>query len=299
MNGLYGGIAAGGTTFVCAVGTGEGKLLAEREFATTTPLETINQAINFFREESRRNAPTAIGIGSFGPVNVHPESPDYGHLVVTPKPGWAKIDFLGMVHEALGIPVYLDTDVNVAALAEWRWGKAQGLDTFVYLTVGTGIGGGGMVNGKLMHGLMHPEMGHIRVPHDLNLDSFPGACPFHNDCLEGLASGPAIQKRWGEPAEVLPADHPAWLLESHYLGLGLANIICILSPQRIILGGGVMNQPRLLPLIHERVQQLLSGYIPESTILKDIDEYIVLPGLGRRSGVLGAIALASGQSGER
>ena len=190
------------------------------------------------------------------------------------------------------MPVGFDTDVNVAALGEYRWGAAQGLDSFIYLTVGTGIGGGGMVNGRLIHGLIHPEMGHIRVPHDWQSDPYAGCCPFHGDCLEGLAAGPALEQRWGQPPETLPADHPAWALEAHYLALGLVNFICTLSPQRIVMGGGVMEQPQLLPLVRQEVQELLNGYLQVPEILQAIDEYIVLPGLGKRAGVLGAIALA-------
>jgi fructokinase len=182
--------------------------------------------------------------------------------------------------------------VNGAALGEHRWGAAQGLDTFVYLTIGTGIGGGGLVNGKLMHGLVHPEMGHMRLPHDLKRDPFVGVCPFHGDCLEGLANGPAIEARWGQRGETLPPDHSAWELEAHYVALGVVNLVCILSPQRVILGGGVMQQAHLFPMIRSDVQQLLNSYVKAEAILERIDEFIVPPGLGSRAGVKGAIALA-------
>ncbi len=293
MANLYGGIEAGGTWFVCAVGTGEGELVAETRFPTTTPRETISKSIDFFQEHSKQNELTAIGIGSFGPIGVNRAAPDYGRITTTPKPGWANTDFVGMVLGALDIPTYFDTDVNVAALAEHCWGAAQDVDNFIYLSVGTGIGGGGMVNGQLLHGLMHPEMGHIRVPHNRDEDPFNGCCPFHDDCLEGLASATAMNRRWEHPPEKLPPDHPAWLLESRYLALGLANFICILSPQRIILGGGVMAQAQLLPMVRERVQRLLNNYVPAPAIVTEIDKYIVAPGLGRRAGVLGAIALAA------
>ncbi len=194
--------------------------------------------------------------------------------------------------------VGFDTDVNVAAVGEAEWGAAQGLDTFLYLTIGTGIGGGGLVGGQLMHGLVHPEMGHIRVPHDMTADPFAGVCPFHGDCLEGLASGPAIESRWGRPAAELQPDHPAWDLEAQYLALALVNFICTLSPQRIIMGGGVMDQTQLFPLIRGKVQSLLADYIRAEAILARIDQYIVPPGLGNRSGVLGAIALAQRQVGD-
>ena len=188
------------------------------------------------------------------------------------------------------MPVGFDTDVNVAALGEWRSGAGQGLDNLIYLTIGTGIGGGGLANGELMHGLVHPEMGHIRIPHDLSTDPYPGHCPYHGDCLEGLACGPALNERWQRPSEELPVDHPAWTLEAGYLAWALVNIICTLSPQRIILGGGVMSNAQLFPLIRARVQDLLNGYVQSPAILRDIEGYIVPPGLGDRSGVLGAIA---------
>ncbi|MBN1643739.1 MAG: ROK family protein [Dehalococcoidales bacterium] len=297
MDKLYGGIEAGGTWFVCAVGTGPDNLSVETKFHTTTPTDTINNAIDFFREQAKKYPLTAIGIGAFGTVDMNQASPTHGHILATPKTGWANTDFAGMVRKALDVPTYIDTDVNLAALAEHRWGLAQGLDTFIYMTVGTGIGGGGMVNGKLIHGLIHPEMGHIRVPHDWNRDPFPGTCPFHEDCLEGLASAKALEHRWGQLPETLPPDHQAWLLEADYLALGLSDLICTLSPQRILMGGGVMGQAQLFPLIRERVQHILNGYINVTEILKEIDKYIVPPALGNRAGVLGAIALAS-QSGK-
>jgi fructokinase len=182
--------------------------------------------------------------------------------------------------------------VNGAALAEYRWGAAQGLDNLLYLTIGTGIGGGAMVDGKPLRGLSHPEMGHMRLPHDQAVDPFPGVCPYHGDCWEGLANGPALERRWGRPSGTLPRDHPAWPLEAEYISLALVNLICVLQPQRIILGGGVMQQQHLFPLIRRRVQELLAGYLQSPAILDDIDRYIVPPGLGGRAGVLGAIALA-------
>ena len=287
---LWGGIEAGGTKFVCAVGTGPDDLGAEVRFPNTTPEETIGQAIQFFQQQKGPLA--AIGIASFGPLDPNSDSPTFGYITTTPKPGWAHTDLAGPIRRALGVPVGFDTDANVAALGEHCWGAAQGLDTFIYLTVGTGTGGGGMVNGKLIHGLMHPEMGHIRIPHDRDRDPYTGFCPYHGDCLAGLAAGPALEGRWGQRGETLPADHPAWLLEADYLAFGLVNIICILSPQRIILGGGVMQQRQLFPLVRRRVQELLNDYLPVPAILDQIDDYIVSPGLGDRAGVLGAIALA-------
>jgi fructokinase len=286
---LLGGIEAGGTKFVCAVGTGPDNIRAEARFPTTTPQETIGQATDFFRQQVK--PVTAIGIAAFGPVDPNPASPTFGYITTTPKPGWAQTNFAGAVAAALGIPVGFDTDVNVAALGEHRWGAAQGLDTFIYLTIGTGLGGGGMVKGQIMHGLIHPEMGHMRLPRRPD-DAYEGACPFHGACFEGMAAGPALQGRWGQPAETLSPDHPAWDLEAYYLAVGLVNLICVLSPQRIILGGGVMDQRHLFPLIHQKVPALLNGYVQSPAILEKIESYIVPPGLGNRAGVLGAMALA-------
>jgi fructokinase len=295
---LYGGIEAGGTKFICAVGTGPDDLRAQAQFPTTRPEETIPQVLAFFRQQQTHWGPLkALGIAAFGPVDLNPDSPTYGFITSTPKPGWAQYDFAGQVSRALDLPVGFDTDVNGAALGEWRWGAAQGLHTFIYLTIGTGIGGGGMVAGQLLHGLVHPEMGHILIPHDRVRDPFPGVCPFHGDCLEGLANGPALQQRWGMPGKDLPLDHPAWSLEAHYLALALVNYLLVLSPQRVILGGGVMSQPQLFPLLRQEVQALLNGYIKATPILHHIDTYIVPPALGGQAGVLGSIALAQAVGG--
>ncbi|MBN1995638.1 MAG: ROK family protein [Anaerolineae bacterium] len=291
---LFGGIEAGGTKFVCAVGTGPDDLRNEIRFPTTTPEETIGRATAYFEKQAKQESLAAIGISSFGPVDPNPNSPTFGYITSTPKPGWANTNLAGIIGRDLGVPVGFDTDVNGAALGEYRWGAAQGLDTFIYLTIGTGLGGGGMVNGKLMHGLIHPEMGHIRPPRHPD-DDYPGACPFHGDCLEGMAAGPALEGRWGQPGETLPVDHPAWEIEAHYLAMGLVNFICTLSPQRIIMGGGVMEQQQLFPLIRQKVQALLNGYVQSPVILEQIDTYIVPPGLGNKAGVLGAIALAEQQ----
>jgi len=292
---LFGGIEAGGTKFVCAVGTGPDDLRAVTRFPTTTPEETIARVIEYFRSQPEPVA--AIGIGSFGPTDPDPASPTYGTITSTPKPGWRNTPIRQRLLEALGVPIAFDTDVNAAALGEYVWGAAQGCDTCVYLTVGTGIGGGALVGGRLMHGLVHPEMGHIYVRRDRERDPFPGVCPYHGDCLEGLASGPALEKRWGTRAENLPPDHPAWALEAEYIAQALVSYILILSPQRLVLGGGVMHQEVLFSLIRKRVQELLNGYVKSPAILDDIDSYIVPPALGDRAGVLGAIALAQREMG--
>lgn len=292
MADIWGGIEAGGTKFICAIGTEPGDVRARKQIDTTTPQETLAKCIGFFRENAGGGDLLAgVGIGSFGPLDPNPASPTFGYITSTPKPGWANTDFAGTIGRALGVPVAFDTDVNAAGLGEHRWGAARELDTFIYLTIGTGIGGGGLANGKLMHGLVHPEMGHIRIPHDVD-DPYPGYCPYHRDCLEGLAAGPAIEGRWGQRGETLPPDHRAWLLEAHYLALGLMNLIVTLSPQRVIMGGGVMAQPGLLARVRAEVQKLLNGYIKAPAVLERIDQYIVAPALGKDAGVLGAIALA-------
>lgn len=289
MRKLYGGIEAGGTKFVCAVGTGPGDL-TETRFPTTTPDETIGRALEFFRPY--RGQLAALGVASFGPVDLDVKSPTWGYITTTPKPGWRNADLVGPLRRELNVPVGFDTDVNGAALGEYRWGAGQGLDTLIYLTIGTGIGGGALAGGKLVHGLVHPEMGHIRLVRDPQRDPFPGGCPFHGDCFEGLASGPALEKRWGTRAENLPADHPAWELEADYISAALATYVCTLSPQRIIIGGGVTSQPQMFPLIRAGLVKQLNGYVQSTALLERTDEYVVPPGLGNQAGVLGAIALA-------
>jgi fructokinase len=284
----YGGVEAGGTKWVCAIGDEPDDIRATTTFATTTPDETIDRTVEFFRQNG---GVSALGVGSFGPIDVHPSSPTWGRITTTPKPGWADTDLAGALGAALDVPVAFDTDVNAAALGEHRWGAAVGIDTFCYVTIGTGIGGGGMSNGKLMHGLLHPEYGHMRIPHDRELDPFDGVCPYHGDCFEGLASGGAIRRRWGRPAEEL-TDPAVWELEAHYVALGLVNAICTLSPQRIVLGGGVPKQPTLLPLVRDKVRALLAGYISVPELDGGLDAFVVAPGLGDRAGVLGAIELA-------
>jgi fructokinase len=292
MTTLIGGIEAGGTKFVCAVGTGPNDLRDEVRFPTTTPEETLGKAIAYFQEQEAKHGPlAAIGIAAFGPLDPNPQSPTFGLITTTPKPHWANADVVGALQQAFPVPIGFDTDVNGAALAEHRWGAAQDVDNLIYMTIGTGIGGGVMVNGRLVHGLIHPELGHISLPHDWQRDPYKGRCPYHGDCLEGMAAGPAIGDRWQTPAFELEADHPAWELEAHYLALALRTFICTLSPQRIVLGGGVMEQPQLFPLVRRKTVEYLNGYVQSPAILHEIDGYIVPPGLGNRAGVLGALAL--------
>ena len=271
---MKGGIEAGGTNFVCAAGSGPGDLIRE-EFPTTNPRETIERCAAFFA----LHPVDALGVGCFGPIDI-----DGGRITTTPKPGWQYFSIVSALRQATGIErIAFDTDVNAAAMGEYRWGAAQGIDDFIYLTVGTGIGGGAMVNGLLAHGKSHPEMGHIRIRHDAVRDPFPGACYAHGDCLEGLASGFALEKRWQQPGRMLPAGHEAWRLETDYLAEALAAFTYMLAPAKIIVGGGVMHSVQY-PVLAARVHELLNGYVaaPE----------IVPPALGEDAGVLGAIALA-------
>lgn len=289
---LFGGIEAGGTKFVCAVGSSPEDLSEPYRFGTTAPTETIGRIIKYFQEQNKKNKISAIGIGSFGPVDLKKDSSTYGYITSTPKLKWQNTNFYGKIKEAFNIPVGFDTDVNAAALGEHQWGAARGVEDFIYITIGTGIGGGGMINGKFLHGLIHPEMGHIFIPHDKKADPYEGKCPFHKNCFEGLASGTAIKDRWGMSGEKLEKEHPAWELEAKYISLAAINYICILSPQRIVLGGGVMKQKQMMPLVHKTVKTLLNNYIQVPEITKNIEKYIVLPELGDNAGVLGAIALA-------
>jgi fructokinase len=293
MKRLCGGIEAGGTKFVCLVGTGPADIVDETRFGTTHPDETIQKAVAFFSPYTRTGELAAVGIASFGPVDLNPNSPTYGFITSTPKPGWSQVDLRGGIQSALKIPVAFDTDVNAAAFGEQYWTPAnRGLDPFVYMTVGTGIGVGLIVNGQPLHGLVHGEAGHFFIPHDWQKDPFPGICPYHGDCLEGLASGPSMNKRWGQRAETLPDRHPGWDLEAEYIALALTNLIYAYSPHRIVLGGGVPLHPGLHEAVRSKVLERLNGYIKSSILLDHIDEYIVAPTLGQRSGGLGAIAMA-------
>ncbi len=290
---LFGGIEAGGTKFICAIGNTEGKVLERVRIPTTEPEETMARVTEFLVEIHQKTPLAAIGISSFGPVDLEPKSPTYGYITTAPKPGWGHFDIVGSIKNKFNLPIGFDTDVNGAAIGEARWGNGVGHDSVVYWTVGTGIGAGGMLSGRMMHGLIHPEMGHTFIPHDKERDPFPGVCPYHGDCLEGLASGPAIMARWGVASAVdIPEDHIAWDLEAEYLGYAMANCIKSVSPQKIIIGGGVMQKPGLLAKVRTKTLEFLNGYIKHKTILENIDNYIVAPGLEGNSGVCGAFALA-------
>lgn len=287
---LYGAIEAGGTKFVCAVGTGPEDLKAQIRFPTTTPAETLGRCIDFFQAQPQIDA---LGVGCFGPIELRRGAPAYGHVTTTPKVGWANADVVGPLYRALGVPVGFDTDVNGAVLGEARWGAAQGLDTAIYVTIGTGIGGGALIGGKLAHGLVHPEMGHLLLPREPDDLAFAGACPFHGArCWEGVASGPAIERRWGRRAETLPLDHPAWDLEARYIASALMTLVLVLSPDRLILGGGVMQAEPLLPLVRRHLVSSLGGYVQAEPVNSGIDGYVVPPLLGQQAGIAGALALA-------
>lgn len=290
---LYGGIESGGTKFFCIIGNNPDKIVAETRIPTTTPNDTIHKVIEFFRPYAITGDLTAVGIASFGPLDLNPKSGTYGFITSTPKPGWANIDLLGLIQRQLNLPIAFDTDVNAAAFGEKFWNEEVNCsDPFLYMTVGTGIGIGVIINGKPIHGLIHAEAGHISILHDWQNDPFRGVCPFHGDCLEGLASGLAIYNRWGQLPETLSNDHPAWDLEAEYISLGLINLIYTYSPQQIVIGGGVSQHPGLIELVRAKVQKRNNGYVQSSMLEENINKYIRSPFLGTKSGALGAMAMA-------
>lgn len=289
----YAGIEAGGTKFVCVVGDGAGKNIERITIKTTTPNETLKQVVAFFQRLNKTHPLKAIGIGSFGPIDANPDSATYGYIMHTPKKAWINCNIVGYISAAFDLPIGFGTDVNVAALGEYTFGAGKNFYNFLYMTVGTGIGAAAMVDGHILRGMSFSEMGHMLIPHDKTLDPYKGNCPYHGDCLEGLACGGAIKDRWKVISALdLPLDHEAWDLEADYIASGLVNIILVLAPQRIILGGGVMHQQHLFTKIRERVLTKLNGYVDTKELLEDIDNYIVAPGLADHSGTNGAVALA-------
>ncbi|HSN67749.1 MAG TPA: ROK family protein [Thermoanaerobaculia bacterium] len=288
---ILGGIEAGGTKFVCVIARGPREILSGTRIPTTTPEETLGSAVAFFRTAAETaGAIEGFGVASFGPLEIDPGSPRYGRLMRTPKPGWVDIDLIAPLREAFGAPVRIDTDVNGAGLAEALLGAGAGLRSIVYLTVGTGIGGGAIVDGEPLRGLSHPEMGHVPVPRHPGDAGFAGVCPFHGTCLEGMASGPAMRARWNVAAEELPDDHEGWEREAFYLAHLCVSASMFLAPELIVMGGGVMSRPSLLPAVRRWTRTLLAGYLPK--LERPLEEYIVAPALGERAGVLGALALA-------
>ena len=284
---MLGGIEAGGTKFVCAVGKEDGTIVERIQFDTLSPEETIPQIIEFFNKHEIKS----LGIGSFGPVDIDPNSPTFGNVTSTPKPGWKDYPFLKTLQAAIDVPMEFNTDVNAAALGEVMHGAAQDVQSCLYITVGTGVGAGAVFNGQLLQGLSHPEMGHTIVRRH-ETDNYEGFCPYHSDCLEGLAAGSAIERRWGKKGFELQDQTEVWELESYYLAQALVQFILILSPKRIVMGGGVMKQKQMFPFIQKKVQELLNGYVAVPEILDHIDEYIVPPALGDNAGITGALMLA-------
>ncbi|MBM7682870.1 fructokinase [Pullulanibacillus pueri] len=283
----YGSIEAGGTKFVCAVGNEKGEIKDSIQIKTETPEITMPQVIDFFKNYDLM----AIGIGSFGPIDINVDSPTYGFITSTPKLPWRNYPFMKAIKDEFDIPVGFNTDVNAAALGEATLGAAKGLDSCLYITVGTGVGAGAVVQGQLLSGLSHPEMGHILIPRHPD-DAYSGKCPYHQDCLEGLAAGPAIEARWGKKGIELADKKEVWELEAHYIAEALMQYMLILSPKRIVLGGGVMKQKQLFPLIHKKVQTLLNGYLNIPEVTENIEQYIVPPGLGDHAGITGGLILA-------
>ena len=292
MEKLYGGVEAGGTKFVCCVASGPDKIVEEIRFATTTPDETLKKVVHFFQPYVDGGKVRSIGVGCFGPLDLDPGSPTYGFITSTPKIHWSNVDVRGTLQRSLNIAIAIDSDVNAAAIGEYIWGASRGQDPSLYLTIGTGIGGGYLKDGNPLIGLQNLEMGHIRIPHNREIDPFEGSCPFHGDCFEGLASGPAIEKRLGLFGAIVSERDPFWDIEADYIASALMNYILTLSPKKIILGGGVMQRGFLLPRIRNRVCVLLNDYVTSKSILENIDQYIVPPGLGNQAGSMGAIALA-------
>jgi len=294
---MYAGLEAGGTKFVCVVGRAPDEIVETHRIEVTDPASTVPAAVAFFeRTVAGGQALDALGIASFGPVELRPEHAAYGHITVTPKPGWTGTDMVGPFRDALGIPVAFDTDTNAAALAEGRWGAARDVRSFVYLTLGTGIGGGAVVDGRLLRGLVHPEMGHVAVPRRPG-DTVPGSCPFHGDCLEGMASGPALAARFGARAETLDAAARDEAVEvvAFYLAAALRGIVFTLAPQRIVLGGGLTQLPGLVVRVRRALARQLANYpaLPEHQ-----DAGFVVPAaLGQEAGPMGALLLAELQTG--
>ena len=310
---LYGAIEAGGTKFVCGVASGPDTILERIAIPTRAPAATLAECMRFFRQAfARHGEPSSFGIGSFGALDPSKESGWYGHIRETPKTGWTNVDIAGVFAREFGTFVGFDTDVNAAALAEYRFGagqtaggrtagqdgRASGTQSLVYITVGTGIGGGAIADGHIVHGLLHPEMGHIPVAREADDGGFHGVCPFHGECMEGLASGPAIQARWGVPATELPPDHQAWALEARYLASFVITLTGILSPEVIVLGGGVMHVPGLIERVRQAAGRRMNGYFPPVWYTDtagsgaELNRYIVPPVLGDNAGLAGAIALA-------
>jgi len=281
-----GALEAGGTKMVCAVGNEKGEILDQISLSTLTPKETMPGIIDYFHKAGIE----ALGVGSFGPVDLNKKSDTYGYITSTPKLAWRNYNLLGELKKELFVPMGFDTDVNASMLGEVTWGNARGLDSAIYITIGTGVGVGIISNGALLHGMLHPEAGHILLAREAH-DSYKGKCPYHGTCLEGLAAGPAIEERWGKSGKDLAGIQQVWELEAFYIAQALVNYTLIVSPQRIILGGGVMKQEQLFLLIRQKYKELMNSYIVTRET-ENLDEYIVPAGLDGNQGIMGCIALA-------
>ncbi len=290
---ILGALEAGGTKMVCAIGNEQGEISERISIPTVSPEETMPQMIAFFREHHIE----ALGVGCFGPINPVKGTATYGYITSTPKLAWQEYNIVGAFEEALGCPVGFDTDVNASMLGEATFGIAKGLDSCIYVTIGTGVGVGVYINGGLLHGMMHPEAGHILLQRHPS-DSYAGKCPFHGNCLEGLAAGPAIEERWGAKGIELKDRREGWELEAYYIAQACVNFTLVYSPRRIILGGGVMHQEQLFPLVRQQYEELMAGYVvtPE---LENLNRYIVPCSLGDNQGVMGCLELALEAVGER
>ena len=289
---LFAGVELGGTKVLVAFGTGPDDLSNPVRIPTTTPGETLSRVEGVIASMAAESALEAIGVATFGPARLDRSAADWGRLLATPKPGWSGAVIGSRLETRFGVPVAFDTDVAGAAMGEGQWGAARGMTDYAYVTIGTGVGVGLVVNGAPLHGALHPEAGHIRVRRDPGRDVFDGCCPFHGDCLEGLVSGPALVARTGHRGEALAADHPVWELTGEYLAQAMATLCLVAAPQRIIVGGGVGSHPRVLAAMRLRLRDELGGYLPHLTSPEAIDAFLAPPALGERSGVLGAIALA-------
>mgnify|MGYP001260204129 CR=1 FL=1 len=284
------GIEAGGTKFICAHGTGPNNLTDRVRIDTTTPAETMPQVEAYIRQVAASHTVDAIGVACFGPLDLDPLSPQYGSIASTPKLAWKQFPMLSHLKSMFSLPIGFDTDVNAAALGEQQFGVAQDVDSLIYITVGTGIGVGAIVANRVLHGAMHPEAGHMRVPQQAG-DDFAGICPYHGNCLEGLASGPAIKARWNVTSALdLAEGHAAWQLESDYLAAAIHNYTLCYAPKRVVLGGGVMRHHALLPLVQHKVITSLAGYVDHAYLAAP--DYVVRAGLGDNAGIVGALALA-------
>ena len=283
---LIGGIEAGGTKMVCAVGDESGKVMDRVSFPTRQPEETFRDLIDYFKGRDIQ----ALGVGCFGPLDLNKDSKTYGYITKTPKKGWEYCDVVGTLKNALNVPVGFDTDVNGAVLGEVTWGAAKGAESAIYITVGTGVGVGVYVNGGLLHGLVHPEAGHMLLGRHPE-DEYVSCCPYHKNCMEGLASGTAVSGRWGKKGVELADRDEVWELEAFYIGQAIANYVLAYSPQMIILWGGVMHQEKLFDMVRREAKNMLNGYIPHDMILNSMEEYIVPPALGEDPGIMGAIKL--------